>query len=103
MRTMKGEMDMQNIYRVETRPIALSENVVKGEKYRITMLTEGLIRMEYSEHGVFEDRATQIVKERIEGGANEKAVWRLFINCPFVCINFDFFWLNKARQLYMDF
>ena len=35
--------------------------------------------------------------------ANEKAVWRLFINCPFVCINFDFFWLNKARQLYMDF
>lgn len=45
----------------------------------------------------------KIVKERIEGGANEKAVWRLFINCPFVCINFDFFWLNKARQLYMDF
>ena len=45
----------------------------------------------------------KIVKERIEGGANEKAVWRLFINCPFVCINFDFFWLNKAHQLYMDF
>ena len=44
-----------------------------------------------------------LVKERIEGGANEKAVLRLFINCPFVCINFDFFWLNKARQLYMDF
>ena len=51
------------------------------------------------------DRASnsKIVKERIEGGANEKAVLRLFINCPFVCINFDFFWLNKARQLYMDF
>ena len=48
-------------------------------------------------------RIYKIVKERIEGGANEKAVWRLFINCPFVCINFDFFWLNKARQLYMDF
>ena len=45
----------------------------------------------------------KIVKERIEGGANEKAVLRFFINCPFVCINFDFFWLNKARQLYMDF
>lgn len=48
-------------------------------------------------------RIKKIVKERIEGGANEKAVLRLFINCPFVCINFDFFWLNKARQLYMDF
>ena len=45
----------------------------------------------------------KIVKERIEGGANEKAVLRFFINCPFVCINFDFFWLNKAHQLYMDF
>lgn len=52
---------------------------------------------------VGEKRLRQIVKERIEGGANEKAVLRLFINCPFVCINFDFFWLNKARQLYMDF
>lgn len=50
-----------------------------------------------------ENDIRQIVKERIEGGANEKAVLRLFINCPFVCINFDFFWLNKARQLYMDF
>ena len=50
-----------------------------------------------------ENTEQQIVKERIEGGANEKAVLRLFINCPFVCINFDFFWLNKARQLYMDF
>ena len=49
------------------------------------------------------DDLDKIVKERIEGGANEKAVLRLFINCPFVCINFDFFWLNKARQLYMDF
>ena len=49
------------------------------------------------------ENADTIVKERIEGGANEKAVWKLFINCPFVCINFDFFWLNKARQLYMDF
>ena len=45
----------------------------------------------------------KIVKERIEGGANEKAVLGFFTNCPFVCINFDFFWLNKARQLYMDF
>ena len=48
-------------------------------------------------------RNVESVKERIEGGANEKAVLRFFTNCPFVCINFDFFWLNKARQLYMDF
>ena len=41
----------------------------------------------------------KIVKERIEGGANEKAALRLFSNCPFVCINFDFSWLNKVRPV----
>ena len=56
-----------------------------------------------SKNNSIEKAAKQFVKERIEGGANEKAVLRLFINCPFVCINFDFFWLNKVRQLYMDF
>ena len=50
---------MQNIYRVETRPVADQDNVVQGEHYRITMLTEGLIRLEYAEDGMFEDRATQ--------------------------------------------
>lgn len=50
---------MQNIYRIETRPCAKKQNIVQGERYRITMLTEGLLRLEYSEDGIFEDRATQ--------------------------------------------
>ncbi len=45
----------------ETRPLALSENIISGSKYRFTILTPSLIRMEYSEHGVFEDRASQSV------------------------------------------
>ena len=52
---------MQEVYQVETRPIALKENQIIGEKYRITMLTEALIRLEYDEEGKFEDRATQMV------------------------------------------
>ena len=52
---------MQDIYKVETRPLASASNMVFGDKYRITMLTEGLIRLEYSEDGIFEDRATQMV------------------------------------------
>lgn len=52
---------MQDIYKVETRPAALAANMITGEKYRITLLTEGLIRLEYSEDGVFEDRPTQMV------------------------------------------
>ncbi len=51
---------MKEIYRVKTRPVAFRENVIQGEQYRITVLTDGLIRLEYSEDGVFEDRATQM-------------------------------------------
>ena len=52
---------MQEIYRVKTSPVALSDNMIIGEKYRITLLTEALVRLEFSEDGVFEDRATQTV------------------------------------------
>ena len=45
----------------ETRPLALPANTVCGEKYRFTILTPSLIRMEYSEQGIFEDRASQSV------------------------------------------
>lgn len=37
---------------------------VKGEKYRFTVLTDRLIRMEYSPSGVFEDRPTELVTFR---------------------------------------
>ena len=50
---------MKDIYRIKTRPQAVAENIIQGEKYRITLLTEALVRLEYSENGVFEDRATQ--------------------------------------------
>ena len=45
----------------ETRPVALRKNMVTGEKYRFTVLTPSLIRMEYSPMGIFEDRASQSV------------------------------------------
>ena len=47
-----------------TAPGAHPDNVVKGEKYRITVLADGLFRLEYDETGVFEDRATQVVLNR---------------------------------------
>ena len=55
---------MRQEWQVKVRPKALAENVIQGEKYRITMLTQGLIRLEYSEDGCFEDRATQSVWNR---------------------------------------
>ena len=38
--------------------------ILKGKKYRITILTERLIRLEYSDDGVFEDRPTKMVFHR---------------------------------------
>ena len=37
---------------------------VQGAYYRITILTDRLIRLEYDENGVFEDRPTQVVTSR---------------------------------------
>lgn len=55
---------MKNTYTLKTSPAALEKNIILGDKYRITMLTEGLVRLEYCEDGVFEDRATQMVFHR---------------------------------------
>ena len=39
--------------------ISKKECMIIGKKYRFTMLTDRLIRLEYSENGIFEDRSTQ--------------------------------------------
>lgn len=51
-------------YKMEMDPEADQRAVVAGESYRFTVLTPKLIRMEYSEGGVFEDLATQTVINR---------------------------------------
>jgi len=41
--------------------VSKKECMVTGQKFRFTMLTDRLIRLEYSENGVFEDRPSQNV------------------------------------------
>lgn len=55
---------MDNLYKMETRPACRPESVVQGEYYRITVLTPSLLRLEYSENKIFEDRPTQTVLNR---------------------------------------
>lgn len=45
-------------------PVCRKENVFEGMHYRISVITEGLLRLEYSDDGTFEDRATQTVWNR---------------------------------------
>ena len=56
------ELDKKYIY--STSPIANKNAVVAGDKYRFTVLTERLIRIELSSDGDFEDRATQFAVNR---------------------------------------
>lgn len=58
---------MKEYYRIQTEPQCRKENIVKGEHYRISILTSGLIRLEYAEDGIFEDRPTQVVWNRNMG------------------------------------
>lgn len=57
----KGNELVQKRFHWETCPEACTDNIVAGEKYRFTVLTSCLIRMEYSESGVFENRPSQSV------------------------------------------
>lgn len=51
-------------YRLKGNPLCNPAAVLQGSTYRISILTESLIRLEYSPKGCFEDRATQIVVNR---------------------------------------
>ena len=49
--------DMNNV-------TADKNSIILGKKFRFTILTERLIRLEYSENSTFEDRATSLVVNR---------------------------------------
>lgn len=55
---------MEELYRIKTEGSAEDAAIIQGEKYRFTVLTEEMIRLEYCEDGKFEDRATQCVIDR---------------------------------------
>lgn len=55
---------MEELYRIKTEGHAEDVAIIQGEKYRFTVLTEEMIRLEYCEDGKFEDRATQCVIDR---------------------------------------
>ena len=51
-------------FKLKTNPIANEKNVIRGDKYRITILTERLIRFEYDEVGEFENLPTEFAWNR---------------------------------------
>ena len=55
---------METLPKLNTCPKAEPSAAVTGANYRITVLTERLLRLEYCDEGCFEDRATQVVLDR---------------------------------------
>ena len=49
---------MDSRRRLETRPVAADAAIVQGDRFRITVLADGLLRLEYALDGRFEDRAS---------------------------------------------
>ena len=50
--------------RLSTSPLARPQAVVEGDRWRITVLADGLVRLEWAEDGVFEDRASTFALHR---------------------------------------
>jgi alpha-glucosidase (family GH31 glycosyl hydrolase) len=50
--------------RLRTSPLAHPEAVVRGDRWRITVLSAGLLRLEWADDGVFEDRASTFALHR---------------------------------------
>jgi alpha-glucosidase (family GH31 glycosyl hydrolase) len=51
-------------YDFKTRHVAHPDAIVAGDKYRFTVLTDGLLRFEWAEDGKFEDRASTFAINR---------------------------------------
>lgn len=57
--------ELQSHFKMDySKILPKTENIVRGSKYRITVLSEILVRLEYSETGLFEDRPTELVMNR---------------------------------------
>lgn len=81
----------ENRFAWKVSPTAIPDNQVKGEKYRFTVLTPSLIRMEYAPDGIFEDRASQSVFHRD------------FPKCEFSCTCSDGIIVLQTNKLFLTY
>lgn len=75
------------------RAKARKENVIKGDKYRFTVLTERLIRLEYSDSGKFVDSPTEQVLYR----DLKTPKFELIDNSNFISITTSYFKLTYIK------
>lgn len=57
-------MELQEHFKMDYNILPNSNSIILGKKYRITVLSEILVRLEYSETSTFEDRPTEFAINR---------------------------------------
>jgi len=65
---------MKAYYQIQAEPKCRKENIIQGPGYRISVITTGLIRLEYAVNGAFEHHPTQIVWNRDLGACDYQVV-----------------------------
>lgn len=55
---------LQALPRLHASPVAHPEAVIGGDRWRITVITSGLVRLEWADDGAFEDRASTFALHR---------------------------------------
>jgi alpha-glucosidase (family GH31 glycosyl hydrolase) len=84
---------MPRFPQLDTHPIMNPEAVIQGDHWRIGVLTESLLRLEWQDDGVFEDHATQMVVNR-DWGTTPKFTHtvrdgRLVLDTPALRLTYD--------------
>lgn len=75
------------------RAKANDKNIIKGEKFRFTVLTERLIRLEYNDKGVFVDDPTELILYR----DLETPKFDVIDNANFVSVSTSYFKLTYIK------
>ena len=57
-------------FKVKTNALANEANIIKGKYYRITIISESLVRFEYNQSGTFLDDPTEFAWNRNFGSTN---------------------------------
>ncbi len=81
------------------------KNIIKGDKYRFTVITEQLIRLEYNENGIFEDNATQVFINRNLDEVEYKVIKKeddLIIETKFLRLSYDTKSVFNKNSLFIE-
>lgn len=88
--------DLGNQFHIDLNNLKTkSTNIVQGQRYRISILTERLIRLEYSEEGKFNDLGTELVVFRNFNKPN----FMVRQDNTFLEITTDYFKLEYSKEM----